>query len=85
MPINRTARVFLYGAVLLVLAVTVAVFNVISLNEAYGGGPPYYSRTTNMDKWSSPLPVLVVVDVIAGLMIAACVFALLKRPSNPHE
>jgi hypothetical protein len=33
--------------------------------EAYGNGPPYYGRTTNMDKWDSPIAVLVIVDVLA--------------------
>ncbi|KAF1029834.1 MAG: hypothetical protein GAK40_00304 [Burkholderia plantarii] len=28
----------------------------ISNREAYGDDPPYDSRTTNRDKWSSPLP-----------------------------
>jgi len=41
-----------------------AYFNYISLIEAYGSGPPYYSRTTNMDKWSNPLPLLIVVDIL---------------------
>ncbi len=34
------------------------------LTEAYGSGPPYYGRTTNMDKWSDPLPLLAVADIV---------------------
>ncbi|MGF6937984.1 hypothetical protein OKW41_007146 [Paraburkholderia sp. UCT70] len=61
---------FLAGVVLLALVVAVAAFNVINLDEAYGSGEPYYSRTTNMDKWSDPLPVLAVVDGVAVNVIA---------------
>ncbi len=35
------------------------------LGEAYGAGPPYYDRTTNMDKWVSPWPTLLIVDLVA--------------------
>jgi multisubunit Na+/H+ antiporter MnhC subunit len=52
-----------------ILVVTIWI-NYISLAEAYGNGPPYYSRTTNMDKWSNPIPFLIVVDIIAiGIMV----------------
>ncbi|MBB5498474.1 hypothetical protein [Paraburkholderia sp. MM5384-R2] len=61
---------FLAGVVLLALVVAVAAFNVINLDEAYGSGEPYYSRATNMDKWSDPLPVLAVVDGVAVIVIA---------------
>ena len=44
--------------------------NYTQLNEAYGSGPPYYGRTVNMDKWSNPLPGLLMIDVI-GLLIGA--------------
>ncbi|HEY2020596.1 hypothetical protein [Paraburkholderia sp.] len=62
---------FLAGVVLLAFVVAVAAFNVINLNEAYGSGEPYYSRTTNMDKWTDPLPVLAIVDGAAVLLVAA--------------
>ena len=45
------------------LAVSVLValgwFTYASLTDAFGSGPPYYSGTTNMDKWTNPLPVLI--------------------------
>lgn len=41
------------------------------LNEAYGAGPPYYGRTTNMDKWVSPWPVLLLVDGLAAAVLIA--------------
>jgi hypothetical protein len=33
--------------------------------EMYGPGPPYYGRTANMDKWTSPWPLLLAVCGIA--------------------
>jgi hypothetical protein len=39
------------------------------LMESYGSGPPYYGRTTNMDKWSNPMPGLFAID-LPGLGIA---------------
>jgi hypothetical protein len=54
---------------LVVLSVTIWV-NYINLIESYGSGPPYYNRTTNMDKWSSPIPFLITLDIIAlGIII----------------
>ncbi len=47
---------------LMLLAVSL-YFNYINLTEAYGSGPPYYSQTTNMDKWASPLPLLAAIDI----------------------
>ncbi|MBB5401388.1 hypothetical protein [Paraburkholderia youngii] len=73
----RFVRVFA-GVVLLAVAVAIAVavvaFNVVNLNEAYGNGEPYYSRTTNMDKWTDPLPVLGVVDGVAVVVVAVGFF-----------
>lgn len=62
--------------VLFVLLAMVAAFNVLNLSEAYGSGPPYYSRTTNMDKWVNPVPVLAAVDAFTALALAGCVFFL---------
>lgn len=57
---------------ILFIAVTcVIAFNVFNLIEAYGSGPPYYSRTTNIDKWQDPLTILLVIDV---LMVAIVMF-----------
>ena len=52
---------FLLGAV---------VVNYVLLSEAYGDGPPYYGRTVNMDKWTSPLPIVVPVDLVAVAAIS---------------
>lgn len=40
------------------------------LREAYGAGPPYYGRTVNMDKWTSPWGLLAVVAVVATGVVA---------------
>lgn len=45
------------------------------LNEAYGAGPPYYGRTVNMDKWTSPWPV-----VGASVVIASAIAIVALRP-----
>ena len=47
-----------------------AWYNVVTWQEAFGSGPPYYDRSTNMDKWSNPLPSLVGVDLVATLLLA---------------
>ncbi|NII53479.1 hypothetical protein FHS47_000808 [Lutibacter sp. SG786] len=41
-----------------------AVMNVEVYSEYFGDGPPYFGRTTNMDKWSDPLPLLATFDAI---------------------
>jgi hypothetical protein len=65
-----------------VLLAGVAWLNFVNLAEAYGSGPPYYGRTTNMDKWSDPVPVLLLIDTIAltlvGVLVAAGVRGLRK-------
>ena len=65
-------------AALLAIVLLVGAFNVLNLNEAYGDGPPYYARTTNMDKWTDPLPVLALVDVVT-LLLAAAIWHLARR------
>ena len=40
---------------LLCFAVYISYDNIAG---AFGSGPPYYSQTTNMDKWQKPIPYL---------------------------
>ncbi|AYZ63201.1 hypothetical protein EGY31_08135 [Burkholderia multivorans] len=69
----------LTGAALLVMLVLVFAFNAINLEEAYGDGPPYYARTTNMDKWTDPLPMLGIVDGAMLVAIGAYFFWIRRR------
>ena len=50
-----------------------------SLAEAYGAGPPHYGGTTNMDKWSSPWPVVAMLAAISVGAIALTRWALRPR------
>ncbi|EDT38101.1 conserved hypothetical protein [Burkholderia ambifaria MEX-5] len=68
------------SAALLMSILFVVAFNAINLNEAYGDGPPYYSRTTNMDKWTSPLPFLCVID--GAMLVAIGAYCLWIRRSR---
>lgn len=58
--------IWLIGVILLGFTLYI---NVVQLNEAFGSGPPYYSRTTNMDKWSNPVPYLALLDLIILLLL----------------
>jgi hypothetical protein len=66
-----------------VLLAGVAWLNFTNLAEAYGSGPPYYGRTTNMDKWGDPVPVLLVIDAVTlavvGVLVAAGLRGLRSR------
>ncbi len=48
-----------------------SVFTIGMTTEYYGAGPPYRGRTTNMDKWSSPLLPIVIVNTGGIAAIAA--------------
>jgi hypothetical protein len=48
----------------IITALTVGT-SIDTLAEAYGAGPPYYGMTTNMDKWESPWPTVI-------MLVAAC-------------
>ena len=76
-----------YSALIYLFTILIIVgtgyYNYISLIEAYGRGPSYYARTTNMDKWSNPLPVLIFVDVLLVVISYLCIrFAKNKVKSN---
>lgn len=47
----------------------VVYVNIDAIVGGYGDGPPYYSRTTNMDKWESPVPTLVVLDIVSIVVL----------------
>ncbi len=67
-----------YGAVL-------AILDAALLDEAYGSGPPYYGRTTNMDKWDSPAPLLALLNGGALLFGLAVAFVLCRGMGTPRR
>ncbi|AOJ78899.1 MULTISPECIES: hypothetical protein [Burkholderia] len=67
---KRPLRISIGMALLIAILLTCA-FNAISLNAAYGDGPPYYARSTDMDKWTNPLPLPGMVDGAMLVVIAA--------------
>lgn len=52
--------------------------------EYYGDGPPYYGRTTNMDKWQSPMFELVVTNAVGLAWLVALVGYWLRRRAGPR-
>jgi hypothetical protein len=75
---SKHARTAAATTLAVALIVGVGVINVSVLDEAYGAGPPYYGLTLNMDKWTSPWPLLVGID-IAALALAVVVAHLVRR------
>ncbi len=67
---------------ILVLALLVIVvwLNAMTLIDTYGSGPPFYGRTTKMDKWTDPLPWLLPLD--ATVIVAAVALTYQSR-RNP--
>jgi hypothetical protein len=49
------------------------------LDESYGSGPPYFSRTVNMDKWTNPIPMLTTYGLIPVGLILAVLLPLFRR------
>lgn len=83
LPIARIARAtaWIIDAALVVVA---GAINYTACQEAYGSGPPYYSRTVNMDKWSSPFPLLAVVDSVVIILIIASVYIARRFSANTN-
>jgi len=55
-----------------VLILFVGYMNIESIAGAFGEGPPSYGRTTNMDKWENPLPILAALDALTVLIVGLC-------------
>jgi len=75
--VNRSLLGWLSYAASVGFVLIAVIATYLALSEAYGSGPPYFGRTQNMDKWSNPIPVLAVVDLVC---VAAAV--LLWRAGN---
>ena len=43
----------------------VVYVNVDTIVGSYGDGPPYYGRTTNMDKWEDPISALALLNLVS--------------------
>lgn len=68
MPARRATSYVCYAlSIALVGCLASATYDVVV--ESYGAGPPYYGRTTNMDKWTNPVPGLLAID-LPGLGVA---------------
>lgn len=68
----------------LAILLTLVVISYLVIAEAFGHGPPYYGRTTNMDKWTNPLFTLVAIDIV-GACLAALLIRLGWRTSAGHR
>lgn len=73
-------RARLWWFACLISAAIAASVTWASLSEAYGAGPPYYGRTTNLDKWVNPFPLLLGVD--GPLLVLALFCAARARRSS---
>ncbi|MDN7603718.1 hypothetical protein QZM68_28575 [Burkholderia gladioli] len=81
---RRHLKIALGLIVLIIVFLTVA-FNMLNLQDAYGDGPPYYGRTTNMDKWESPFPMLLPVDAVVIVLLGVYAIWLRRtRSRNPR-
>ena len=75
----KTALILICGVA---IVIAVVWLNYTNLNEAFGSGPPYYARTTNMDKWTNPILKLAVIDVIAALFLVILFRAGFSKAEN---
>jgi hypothetical protein len=57
-------------AAIALLVCAAIIVSYVLISDAYGEGPPYYGRTVNMDKWTSPLPIVVPIDLVALAAVA---------------
>ena len=74
------SKQLIFYSIGLFILIGLVFINYAVLMEAYGSGPPYYGRTTNMDKWVSPLPRLAIIDIIGIIsLLLLAVFSRSKR------
>jgi len=72
MKVSTLRPVIVIISILIVVACTYV--NYINLVEAFGSGPPYFDRTTNMDKWSNPIPFLVLLDIAVIIILGGLIW-----------
>ncbi len=76
MKVSILRSVIVTIGILIVVACT--YINYINLVEAFGSGPPYFDRTTNMDKWSNPIPFLVLLDIAVIIILGGLIWFFAK-------
>lgn len=69
LPVKPAARRVILAIVGAAVVALCAYVNFQLLDEAFGAGPPYFARTTNMDKWVNPVPGLLVLDGVAVVLL----------------
>jgi hypothetical protein len=80
MTLDKVIAGGMVASVLLLIGIWI---NFEVLVDAYGSGPPYYSRSVNMDKWTNPLPYLIPVDaLLIGLVVVALRFSIKNHRSR---
>lgn len=63
------------------LAAMAVAYNIYVWTEMFGDGPPFYGRTTNMDKWDDPRPWIIPMDIVA----ACAILLTLRRLRRPRD
>ena len=81
-PIRPLVRLLVLACAA-ILFLALAWLNYDLMSEAYGSGPPHYGRTTNMDKWSSPFPALLILDLAGAALVLTLVTVALRRRRRP--
>ena len=77
MPRHWVSVLMVVTAAAIVIALALVSYQI--LNETFGSGPPYYGRTTNMDKWTDPVPGLLAIDGIGLAGAGVLVWLALRR------
>jgi hypothetical protein len=82
---RSAASQLLFAGLIAAVVITCVWASTRVWNEAYGAGPPYFSQTTNMDKWQDPSSQLVTLNGTGLLLVSVLAFGILRlrrrRPS----
>ncbi len=78
---SRIRRVCLVNVVSVVSSLAMvsglAAVNIAIWTEHYGSGPPYFGRTVNLDKWTSPVSTMLLLN--AGVLAIVALVAIVRR------
>lgn len=85
---NRPSAYLTLAACVLLVAL-VAYITIDSIIGNFGDGPPYYGRTTNMDKWEDPVPTLLAINILVAAVVLPIGYwaarTLLRSTGKPAE